>query len=358
MGKIDKERTENNNFTKEYFLLKSSMRKTYVGLLDFLVTKLTAEGININQGALTVGVAKRVRQLEKELLAVTKLTITKGYTQGQAKQLQDLYAGMTLDEAKLFISGTNPTNMATGIPSPNYSAASTKTIKSVAEERIKDRGLSVAKAIELLPKSKLADKQLKALIADTYGDILLATQNTEPAIKKIVRETVRDVAQFNALTGEAYSVQAEELAERLSVKGLTKRIVKEGFVGITDKAGRRWDLGTYSNMVMKTKVNQAYIQGVSYEAEELGFDLAVISAHGAKDACRRWEGVVVSLNGNTKGYPTLADAKSTGEIFHPNCEHSVHSIRNVDSLHPDDQKENESKLSDLGDYKKRSKASK
>lgn len=46
-------------------------------------------------------------------------------------------------------------------------------------------------------------------------------------------------------------------------------------------------------------------------------------SHGAKDACRSWEGKVLSLDRATEGYPTLDEAKATGEIIHPGCGHRM-----------------------------------
>jgi hypothetical protein len=190
--------------------------------------------------------------------------------------------------------------------------------------------------------------KVEAIVSDTYNDILLATQNTEKHIKGLVRDTVSKVAQYNAVKNTNYTEQAEQLKKELSKKGLSERIVKEGFVGIVDKKGRRWDLGVYSKMVMKTKINDAFKEGVMQRAKEEGMDLAVISDHSADDACSKWEGVVVSMTGATKGYPTYAEARGTNQVFHPNCEHTLHPIRSLDMLHPDDIAEAKRKAKELG----------
>jgi hypothetical protein len=52
-----------------------------------------------------------------------------------------------------------------------------------------------------------------------------------------------------------------------------------------------------------------------------GHDLAIISGNTAGcEACAPWEGVVVSIDGATEGYPTLDEAEGDG-LFHPNCGH-------------------------------------
>lgn len=218
---------------------------------------------------------------------------------------------------------------------------------SVKEAKTWDEALSQASF------NKIQMSKVEALYNDTYSDILLATENTKKSIKVLVKDTVRKVAQYHSVKNTNYTQQARELEAELSKKGMSQKISKQGFVGITDRAGRKWDLKTYSKMVIKTKVNDAFTQGTMYEAEETGFDLAVISDHGAEDACRKWEGMVISLTGKTKGYPTYKEARATNEIFHPNCEHHFHSIRNLDMLHPDDVKSHQKKLGSIGNYKKR-----
>jgi len=191
-------------------------------------------------------------------------------------------------------------------------------------------------------------QKLEALMSDTYEDILAATENTSDHIKQVVRKTVSKVAQYHSLTNGNYADMQKDLLKELSQKGLSKTIQKEGFVGIKDRAGRKWDIGTYTKMVVTTKTNQAFVEGVMHESIETGFDLAVISDHGAEDACRKWEGVVISLRGKTKGYITYKQARATNEIFHPNCEHGIHSIRSLDMLHKDDISKHHQRMRSIG----------
>lgn len=208
-------------------------------------------------------------------------------------------------------------------------------------------------ALDSASFNRIQRGKVEALFADTYNDILLATANTSVSVKNIVKDTVKKVAQYHSLKNTRYTDQTEQLIKELSKKGLSEKVVKEGFVGIVDRKGRKWDLKTYSKMVITTKVNQGFIEGVMHESKETGFDLAVISDHGADDACSKWEGVVISMTGATKGYPTYKQARATNEIFHPNCEHTIHPIRSLDMLHGDDVSQHHKKLGQLGDYENR-----
>lgn len=235
-----------------------------------------------------------------------------------------------------------------------------KLIKKTFQEGVAYHRLSVAnattwsEAMSSVTFNALMTGKVSALFRDTYTDILQATKNTEASVKKVVRDTVAKVARYNSMAGhENYRNQADQLARELSKKGLSETVKKEGFVGITDSAGRRWDLKTYSNMVIKTKVNQAFTEGITTEAQETGIDLAVISRHGAKDACGRWEGMVISMTGKTPGYITYKQARATNEVFHPNCEHKVHPIRSLEFLTDEEKQIHKAQVREAGDVDKR-----
>lgn len=174
--------------------------------------------------------------------------------------------------------------------------------------------------------TELVRSRSRQLIEDTFEDLLQATAHTDRKVKKIVREIVADSMRQGAVRDMGLRQNAKETTNRLYEKGFSKSIREETFIGIVDRAGRRWDLQTYSRMVVKTKVQQAQIEGARLEALENETDLAVISSHGATDSCRHFEGLIVSLNGLTKGYRTLDELRQTGLIFHPNCQHTVHPI--------------------------------
>lgn len=309
MGFIDENGMPTPKYKKDKAKVAQHLSRTYKEMLSYLQLQLQfnpEEPSTIRQAEIMRQINFMLKELDKELYKEIDKLIKKTFKDGQAYHLLSVKEAKTWDEA--------------------VSSASFNKIQ---------RG------------------KVEALITDTYNDILLATDNTSKAVKDVVRDTVKKVAQYNSLQNTNYTQQIKELKQELSKKGLTEKIKKDGFVGITDSAGRKWKLDTYCKMVLTTKVNDAFIQGISHEAEETGFDLAVISQHGAKDKCRKWEGVVISLNGLTEGYPTYREARATNEIWHPNCEHTVHPIRSLDMLHPDDAQQAKSKTKALGDYKKR-----
>lgn len=194
---------------------------------------------------------------------------------------------------------------------------------------------SLAEAASLASFSMLSRDTVEALVNDTYSDLLIATKNTETKVKQLVRSAVSETMRVKAIEQLGRKTQRNEIVGKLAKKGLSKNLNTEGWVGIVDATGRKWNLSTYAEMVVRTKLQQAHVEGIRVECLERKVDLAVVSSHGATDSCRFFEGMVISLNGVTKGYPTYAELRATSKIFHPNCQHSVNPVRDL-SLLPKD----------------------
>ncbi|MBC9786311.1 minor capsid protein [Heliobacterium chlorum] len=191
---------------------------------------------------------------------------------------------------------------------------------------------SLSEAASSISFSMLARERTEALINDTYTDLLMATQNTERKIKQLVRNAVSETLRVKVLEQMGRRTLKSAIVNELTHKGLSAKLDNEAWVGIVDRAGRRWNLSTYAEMVVRTKLTQAHIEGTRVETMERGVDLAVISSHGAKDACRSFEGMVISLHGLTPGYLTYDQVRNTGKIFHPNCQHHVSPVRDISLL--------------------------
>jgi hypothetical protein len=159
--------------------------------------------------------------------------------------------------------------------------------------------------------------------------------------EKFVEQTFADnfkhiAAQTAKMKRDAKTLlQSEAIAvfRRAAVEGLTRKeayrqlkaaiMEKDPEFQFVDKAGRRWGSDKYFDMLTKTVManaaNEAYVNTLLQE----GHDLVKVNINGAKDACRNWEGRILSLTGATKEYTTLDEAKVTGEVFHPRCKHRL-----------------------------------
>lgn len=174
---------------------------------------------------------------------------------------------------------------------------------------------TLAQALDIVASVGLVNEErVKYIVQDTHDDLLAATSNVSRQVKRQVRDLAAQRTRRAALTTEN---------ERSVTKKVTADLRQAG-VAVIDKAGRRWKLEDYARVVVTTKLSEAHREGAIEKGVAEGFDLARISAHGAKDACRSFEGALVSLTGKTPGYRTVAELRASGLIFHPFCKHSVH----------------------------------
>lgn len=104
-------------------------------------------------------------------------------------------------------------------------------------------------------------------------------------------------------------------------------IIKDAGVGsITDSSGKVWQLDTYAEMVTRTQHTSIVNSAMRNQALQSGFDLVIVSNHGADDSCGIFEGKIYSLTGGTKGYPNLFTASAGTHLFAPNCKHTYTPI--------------------------------
>lgn len=151
----------------------------------------------------------------------------------------------------------------------------------------------------------LGDVEQKLAIADF--NIL---RDSEDAYRRIIQESVAQ-----AKTGAVTMQKATQIS--------LNRFADRGVASFIDKAGRHWEMGTYAEMATLTGMTNAAVQGYAAGMKAHGEDLAMISQH--EDACPMcvpWEGKVVSLSGETPGYPSMQEAIAAG-LFHPRCLHNI-----------------------------------
>lgn len=131
----------------------------------------------------------------------------------------------------------------------------------------------------------------------------------------------------------AQEVASGAITRREASARLLTKLAGQGVRGFTDRSGRRWEMGSYAEMVGRTTVAQASLEGHSERLQAYGVDTVIVSnAPEECKVCRPFEGKVLSLSGNTNGtlpdgrrvLMSLAQAKREG-LYHPNCRHS-HSI--------------------------------
>jgi hypothetical protein len=174
----------------------------------------------------------------------------------------------------------------------------------------------------------------------TVNDLLQVTRNTDFMVKKLVQETMgKHLTARNLLKTGRQDLVGLVLKD-LRGKGLEDSI-SNNMIAIVDKAGRRWKVNTYVDMVVQTKAHQVYVQGIKDFSSSHGGkgDLARIPHNPlTKDACLKHEGKIISMTGATAGYETYDYLQSTGDIFHPRCRHAPIPYWDEDSIPKDKNK--------------------
>ena len=252
-----------------------------------------------------------------------------------------------LDEINFLVTGELKAELEKQYASAGiFSALADETIKTLEELK------------GAVPFSQLDNYKMEQIVSDTMEDLLFATEHTKKEIKKFIRQTFIKNLQYHGLTNESHKTIKKLIEKELSAKFLKEQLKKKGFVGIVDSKGRKWNLKTYVDMAVTTKMNQAYCEGLKDKAFITGKDLAVIPEKGATDECAKFEGIIISMTGQTKGYMTYDQLKATGLIFHPRCVHSPFPIGRAELLHEDDVAFHEKKLKELKKYTNKKKSSK
>ncbi|CAH0304856.1 phage minor capsid protein [Priestia megaterium] len=187
---------------------------------------------------------------------------------------------------------------------------------------------TVAEAEAIVKFSRLNSDLVKAVVADTQDDLLQVTQNVNRKVRTTIRQVTAEVLRANTTKGiNGTSALTSDL-----VANLRKQLGSAVETGIIDASRRRWKPEVYAEMVVRTKMLQAHKEATINDGISRGANYGVISSHGAKDACRNWEGKIVKLTPAAEGdYPYIGDLPNR-EIFHPNCKHVVSPVKRPDRV--------------------------
>ncbi|WP_010495067.1 phage minor capsid protein [Paenibacillus elgii] len=183
---------------------------------------------------------------------------------------------------------------------------------------------TVEQAAAVVKFNRINANMVAAAVADTQADLLAVTQNVDRRVRAAVRKVIADSMRANMAAG----ISGRRTISADILGGLRKTLGDAVNTGIIDAAGRRWKPEVYVDTVVRTKMAETYREATTNEAIQRGAYYAVISRHGAKDACANWEGRIIKLSADAPGdYPTYDSAKATRQIWHPNCRHTFTPVR-------------------------------
>jgi hypothetical protein len=179
--------------------------------------------------------------------------------------------------------------------------------------------------------NRMNQNLVSAAVADTQSDLLAITQNIDRKTRSAVRQAVSESMRANVSAG----VNGRRTISRDILDSMRKSLGDSVNTGIVDAAGRRWKPEVYAETVARTKLQNVHVEATTNEAIRREAFYAVISSHGATDACRYHEGRIIKLTPDAPGnYPTYEELRATNQIFHPRCQHSINVVRTADLLPP------------------------
>lgn len=280
---------------------------------------------------------KQYLSILKEFVKETNNTLGLGTTPTQT----DLGGLLIQMEARLEeLNNGLKTNTLTGLKEA-YLTAHVTHAKAVND------ALTLLQLAEEVPYALLNHSRFETMALDTMEDLSMANAHAIQQLKRVVREIFQEQLVLATLGETTNKDVVKAIQDRLTKKAIEQKITKTGLVGMVDKGGKRWNLKTYIEMVVDTKLQSCYHEGLKDRGYQTGYDLVQVSEKGSKTPCRYYEGMVLSMTGQTKGYMTYEEAKATGMIFHPNCRHTCYPMTSFDLLHEVDQQRHETRMNQL-----------
>ena len=201
-----------------------------------------------------------------------------------------------------------------------------------------DQGTSIQAEMARIQPKKLTREQQKKLNADpvkaakemakqSYRQIQVMRQLYVIGRREadlIRQKTLQSVAINEAKGGGLVNAR----------KDLISELMGNGLTAFVDRSGRRWTLGNYCEMAVRTTSRQSTNFGELYDDPEHDLYI-VVDRHSSCPICAKFEGRVFSRSGTNPNYPPLSDAfgkidpngsggiENTYLSIHPNCRHTL-----------------------------------
>lgn len=245
------------------------------------------------------------------------MTLYGGLEMRMLKSLSHKFASIGVDGQMATLSAVSP------------SLAATEAATAIVEIREK-RQRYIQKCLEKAYRESLA-----ASIADISSKI---EKDAESPKESMIRESIGDIigeteyyigdselTLQNLFTVLAVDYSRERDSEALQSK--LNALADTGFRFTPMGSDHLHNIATYAELVSLTALENAVTQAFFDAMNVNSYDLALITGHSyGCPICRAWSDVVISISGNTHGYPSYAEAASAG-CFHPRCQHHLELYR-------------------------------
>lgn len=153
----------------------------------------------------------------------------------------------------------------------------------------------------------VAREAVQALAADAHDDLLTATRFVRRESKLFIRDAAKLRTRSTLLEGRTAAQQGRVLAQQLADRGIA---------AVTYRNGARYSLGTYGEMVVRTKSAQAYNRGAFISARDNG--VTWMECYDGPDCGLTYHADSDKANGTIREL----DVAESWPIAHPNCARS------------------------------------
>lgn len=245
-----------------------------------------------------------------------------------AKATADLYGDATATMLEKVAR-----RLARGITEPGWAGHKLTEVAQLRQEAMAEvQRLAVA-----APETIRTAVEEAASVGAKAAASELGVNAVPSAVQSLVRETVSQVTSthlqllrrpldiFRSVIAEAGAapVAAGTETRLRAAQRVLDRFARSGVAGFVDRAGRSWEIESYAEMAVRTASGRAHVQGRLDVYQSDGRDLVIVSdAPQECSVCRPWEGRILSISGNDRTRPSLAEATASG-LFHANCRHDV-----------------------------------
>jgi hypothetical protein len=159
--------------------------------------------------------------------------------------------------------------------------------------------------------------------------------------RDLTEELTAAAYRITRFADDAYRAAVAEAAARQVTAALAphgaqehawRALTAQGVTGYTDRAGRNWNLATYTEMAVRTAAARAYRASQMDRMTQMGLLFWVVDGTGRPcPLCAPWEGKVLSSmapgtyqsGGRTVTVEATVEEATAAGLFHPNCRHTL-----------------------------------
>ena len=175
---------------------------------------------------------------------------------------------------------------------------------------------------------------VERLTINLLGELMEASATAKRSAEDVILGRLENDLFRSTGLARVAAMEAEGAGAYPTAQKMIQDLRAQGVTCFVDRAGRRWSLYNYCNMVCRTTSRQAEV--LSVLTQDPGWDLYKVTSHaGSCGLCAPLEGRVYSRSGTDPDFPPLASAfgkidpagpnqlSNTYLNIHPNCLHQL-----------------------------------